>query len=37
MISIELSKTNMKWLRTSKEKKDEQCKAAPESCTEKSK
>ena len=29
MISIELSKTNMKWLRTSKEKKDEQCKAAP--------
>ena len=37
MISIELSKTNMKWLRTSKEKKDEQRKAAPESCTEKSK
>ena len=29
MVSIELSKTNMKWLRTSKEKKDEQCKAAP--------
>ena len=29
MISIARSRVNMNWLRTSKEKKDEQCKAAP--------
>ena len=37
MISIAQSRVNMNWLRTSKEKKDEQRKAAPESCTEISK
>ena len=35
MISIAQSRVNMKWLRTSKEKKDERRKAAPEICNEK--